>query len=379
MRKAFSLVELLVVIGIIGILMALLLPAIQSAREAGRRIQCANNMRQLSLSCLAYVGSLGAFPPAMEVPTKGSDQDKDPGSTYKWGPNWAIRILPFCENNGLFQEFDLNKPISDPANAAARATSVPTMLCPSDGYNRKPYVPVRYKREGLNWARGNYGANSAIALLNGEGINRTLNEQGVNKTPLMFLGPGSPGWNATGGTTAGSIAISRGVMGCNEACSMQQITDGASYTVMLGELRSGMSGVDRRGTWAMGAAGASSLWGHGAFDDHGPNADNINADDIKDGEEIAAAAGGDLVLEFEGMGCNHRRTKSTQATARSLHPGGVNVAMCEGSVHYISNDIDHGSNTDPADNGVPDDPSKLHVWERLMVSRDGQVIDGNAW
>ena len=79
------------------------------------------------------------------------------------------------------------------------------------------------------------------------------------------------------------------------------------------------------------------------------------------------------------MGCNQRRTKSTQATARSLHPGGVNVAMCEGSVHFISNDIDHGSNMDPADLGVPDDPSKLHVWERLMVSRDGQVIDGNAW
>ena len=172
MRKAFSLVELLVVIGIIGIVMALLLPAIQSSREAGRRIQCANNMRQLSLSCLAYEGSLGAFPPAMEVPTKGSDQDKEPGNTYKWGPNWAIRILPFCDNNGLFQEFDLTKPISDPANAAARATSVPTMLCPSDGYNRKPYVPVRYKREGLNWARGNYGANGAIALLNGEGISR---------------------------------------------------------------------------------------------------------------------------------------------------------------------------------------------------------------
>jgi prepilin-type processing-associated H-X9-DG protein len=160
---------------------------------------------------------------------------------------------------------------------------------------------------------------------------------------------------------------------------MQQITDGASHTVMLGELRSGTTAVDRRGTWAMGAAGASSLWGHGAFDDHGPNADNPLADDIKDGREIDAAAGGDLAIQFQGMGCNQDRVKSTQATARSLHPGGVNVALCDGSVHFISDDIDHGSNTDPVDWGVPLDPSKLHVWERLMVSCDGQIIDGNDW
>jgi prepilin-type processing-associated H-X9-DG protein len=129
----------------------------------------------------------------------------------------------------------------------------------------------------------------------------------------------------------------------------------------------------------MGAAGASSLWGHGAFDDHGPNADNALADDIKDGREIDAAAGGDLAIQFQGMGCNQDRVKSTQATARSLHPGGVNVALCDASVHFISDDIDHASNTDRADWGVPLDPSKLHVWERLMVSCDGQIIAGNDW
>ncbi len=248
-------VELLVVIAIIGILIALLLPAIQSSREAARRIQCANNMKQLGTACLAYHDALGTFPPAMTVPAKGTDQDKDPGDTNKWGPNWVIRILPFCEYDSLFHEFDLDKPISDPANAVARATRVATMLCPSDSdYNNKPYNPVRYKREGANWARGNYGANGAIALLDGEGVNGSLNDSGVTKTPLLFLGPGSKGWNATGGTKSGEFAISRGVMGCNEACFMHQITDGTSRTIMLSELRSGTSPVDRRGTWAMGAA-----------------------------------------------------------------------------------------------------------------------------
>ncbi len=252
-RKAFSLVELLVVLGIIGILITLLLPAIQSAREAGRRLQCQNNMKQLATACVAYHDSLNAFPPAMTVPTKGSDQDRDPGETNKWGPNWVIDILPFCEYDSLHHQFDLTKPISDSANATARATPVPTMLCPSDAaYNRTPYNPARYKREGKNWARGNYGANGSISYLSDylEYGAHTGNPAG----PFAFLGPGSPGWTATGGTTAGAIPVSRGVMGCNEACSLTQITDGASHTIMLGELRAGTTPVDRRGTWAMGTA-----------------------------------------------------------------------------------------------------------------------------
>jgi len=377
MRKAFTLVELLVVVGIIGILITLLLPAIQSSREAGRRIQCANNMRQLAISCVAYHDTLGAFPPALTVPIKGTDQDRDPGDTFQWGPNWVIRILPFCEYNDVYREFDLDKPISDPANASARATRIATVLCPSDSYNSTPYNPVRYKREGANWARGNYGANGAINYLSDymEGNQHMGNPEG----PFAFLGPNSPGWNATGGTAGSAIPISRGVMGCNEACSSRDITDGLSHTVMLGELRSGTTAIDRRGTWAMGAAGASSLWGHGVYDDHGPNCNNEWADDIKYGPEIAAAVGGGDVVEIQGMGCNPLNVKSTQATARSQHPGGVNVALCDNSVHFISDDIDHGSNTDVADHVVPLDPTKLHVWERLNVSCDGQVIDGNDW
>ncbi len=205
-RKGFSIVELLVVIGIIGILIALLLPAIQSSREAARRIQCANNIKQLGLACVAYHGALETFPPAMEVPTKGSNRDRDPGDTSKWGPNWAIKILPFCEYDWLHRQFDLSKPISDPANAAARATQVATMLCPSDSnYNNKPYNPMRDKREGPNWARGNYGANGAIEYLSD--YDDRGRSTGNGKSPFFFLGPNSPGWNATGGTMEDAVPI----------------------------------------------------------------------------------------------------------------------------------------------------------------------------
>jgi prepilin-type N-terminal cleavage/methylation domain-containing protein len=356
-RKAFTLVELLVVIAIIGILVGLLLPAVQSAREAARRSQCMNNLHQLGLACLNYVDSYGTFPPAMQGPGT-----QNPGQPTYFGPNWVIKILPFCEYSDLYKQFDLAKSISDPTNALARATRVSTMLCPSDSPdNTRPYNPVEYVAEGPNWARGNYAANGAIEF---------LTTAGTGGIQYKYMGPHSQGWSSSGWT--------RGVMGCNEACTMAQITDGPSQTVMLAEIRSGVVPVDRRGTWAMGSAGASSLWGHGQSDDHGPNAPDPKSDDIADCSEIATAFGDQDALGAAGMGCCCG--PSRQATARSLHPEGVCVAMCDGSVQFLSDYIDCGSNVDNGvDWNIPSNPSRLHVWERLMVSCDGQIIPGNAW
>ena len=127
------------VIAIIGILIALLLPAVKAAREAGRRAQCMNNLKQLGLAAITYQEALGAFPPGVML-SKG----QHPANTNLWGPNWVIQILPHTENAGLYKMFNLTKPISDPSNAAARATRINTMLCPSDAlYNSKPYMPVQ--------------------------------------------------------------------------------------------------------------------------------------------------------------------------------------------------------------------------------------------
>src|SRR3954454_12704095 len=112
-RKAFTLVELLVVIAIIGILVALLLPAIQSAREAARRSQCANKMRQLSLAVLNYESSRKELPPAgiarvMKDPKFGVDIF-NPLSGTRF--SWIIEVLPYMEEQSLSDKFDHSKTI----------------------------------------------------------------------------------------------------------------------------------------------------------------------------------------------------------------------------------------------------------------------------
>ena len=162
-RTAFTLVELLVVIAIIGMLVALLLPAVNSAREAGRRTECANKIKQLALAVIAYEDSNNIFPPSCsfagnnpEQPTTGKD-------------NWVIYILPFIEHDDIYKMINHQRPLSDPLNAEARSMNLPEMLCPSDAYyNSIPFKGSSGQHSagmGDNWARGNYGANGGLPFL----------------------------------------------------------------------------------------------------------------------------------------------------------------------------------------------------------------------
>src|SRR5262249_31008979 len=143
---------------IIGILIALLLPAINAAREAGRRAQCMNNAKQLGLAAITYQEALGRFPVGVML-----SRGQDPTKAYQWGANWVIQILPYTENPELAKSYNRLRPISDASNLTLRATHIPTMLCPSDWTNNsKPYMPVGRSFEGANWARGNYAGNGSI-------------------------------------------------------------------------------------------------------------------------------------------------------------------------------------------------------------------------
>ncbi len=125
-RSAFTLVELLVVIAIIGVLVALLLPAVQAAREAARRCSCVNNMMQLGLSLHSYEFHHESFPPGVINPD-GPIRNEAVGQHV----SWTVQALPYLEQNALWREFDQAAGAYAPVNAPVRSTVVSVLLCPS--------------------------------------------------------------------------------------------------------------------------------------------------------------------------------------------------------------------------------------------------------
>ncbi len=330
---AFTLVELLVVIAIIGILVALLLPAIQAAREAARRSQCQNNIRQLALALLNYESANKTLPIGMEF-----DPDEEPAQTDHLGKNWIISILPYAEQQSLYDAFDFNFWITENQNREPRSVRLPSMLCPSDPFNSEP-LDGTSTGIGANWARSNYAANVG----NGPIIGQIHRENAI-------WGRRSLGWQDP---------QRRGLMGPNVSVMLRQVTDGLSYTMMLGEVRAGVTAADRRGTWALGGAGSSLIVWHGSTGDaNGPNSCVFNADDIKGCTPADSKA-----MAAECMPC-WTGGYSAQATTRSMHQGGVFTAFTDGSVRWINDTVE--TSGPGGDWGT--------VWDKFISSSDGEVI-----
>ncbi|PHQ32431.1 DUF1559 domain-containing protein [Rhodopirellula bahusiensis] len=125
-RRAFTLVELLVVIAIIGVLVGLLLPAVQAAREAARRMSCANNMAQITLATHNYEFAMEHLPPGTTNPT-GPIVNTPNGEHI----SYLVRLLPYIEQQGAADDFDLTASTYAPVNAKVRAYQIPAFLCPS--------------------------------------------------------------------------------------------------------------------------------------------------------------------------------------------------------------------------------------------------------
>ena len=136
--RGFTLIELLVVISIIGVLISLLLPAVQSAREAARRAQCVNNLKQIGVALFNYESSVGVFPPGyidyQNNPNNTPDLDMGSG----WG--WAAMSLPFLEQQPLYNAINFKLGITNASNSTAVVTSLNVFQCPSDGYNPQPCI-----------------------------------------------------------------------------------------------------------------------------------------------------------------------------------------------------------------------------------------------
>jgi prepilin-type N-terminal cleavage/methylation domain-containing protein/prepilin-type processing-associated H-X9-DG protein len=333
-ERAFTLVELLVVIAIIGILVALLLPAIQAAREAARRISCQNNIKNLTLAVLNYENQRKGLPPAVQLkPTAGEIWNDS--SELDVSLSWIVHILPQIEEQTIADQFDLQKRVDQQDLTTRPQENQPTiLLCPSDSGRGRSFSSRG--SFGRRFGKGNYAA-----YVSPEHIRN------------MRVFPGAM---------------------INELQSLERIIDGTSKTLMLAEVRTRDNEADPRGVWAAAWAGGSLV----SFDMHSTTAElgaapshkrntpyipyefpNVpplppnspstafNQDYIRDCPEVQAAI-------FELMPCHAQTPTRSTAAPRSLHVGGVNVSYVDGSVSWITDDIEH------------------HLMARMVSINDGQ-------
>jgi len=347
-RKAFSIVELLVAIAIIGVLTGLLLVAIQSSRESSRRAQCISNLRQLGLAFEGHHERKRNLPPAVAWSPAGEpfgDSVAPPGTLDHVSlgvvtvtapdrvyANWLVTLLPYLEESALYDAFDLKAPIDDPRNTRARATELPVVKCPSDGWNG---ADNHFQRAGLaapdlGYARGNFALNA-----------------GSNDRCLMRLSSVWPAGSCRDGFQVNGTDLKTdttqvwgsGIGGVNKSFKFSEFPAGLSRTVAIEEIRAGIHPLDRRGVWSLGFPGSSITVAHGITGNRGPNA---RADAIQ-GCSAMIAAGADPAgnnMPCESSPNDLASEICQQATARSLHPGGVNLLMADGSAHFVSDAVD---------------------------------------
>ena len=314
-RPGFTLVELLVVIAIIGILIALLLPAVQAAREAARRAQCTNNLKQVGLGLLNHESAKGAFPigsafgPTYKAPSTG---------TGDFGVSWWVQILPYCEQQPLYDELDLasaNPGIfwgSLPGGLSANGTVLSHVVlsyikCPSSTLPTKP-------TEGtLAFYSSDIAGLYPIQGPDYTGISGGGDISNPTMYPLMRDRSGS-----------GKLGMG-GLLLCGEPVRVVDATDGLSCTMIVAEQSEAC--IDTDGS----RKNCRSDMGHGFHVGSYKNDENRRHFNLTCVINAPLGNPSFTALGVESAGPNR--------PIISAHPGGSNVLMGDGSVHFLSNDI----------------------------------------
>ena len=233
-RGGFTLIELLVVIAIIGILVSMLLPAVQQAREAARRAQCQNNLKQLGLAATMFADTYGAYPPAriVERPAAGEPENRRCGGD---GPSWLVHVLPYLEQAAARDRWDLSAPFRA-APEEVRGLALGTLLCPS--------------RRGAGQARIPDGVGPSRVLPCGCAFPGRIIVGGAVTDYAGNHGDLSPGSSGTpadfywGGNGTGTIISSRGVCDADrrpdagrwaDRVTLADVRDGLTNTFLAGE------------------------------------------------------------------------------------------------------------------------------------------------
>ena len=318
--NGFTLVELLVVIAIIGILVAMLLPAVQAAREAARRIQCTNHLKQLGLALLNYHDAHQMLPLGQY-----GHNNLPPGPAGNPGHSALAMILPFHEQVGIFDNYDFSVGHNHANNSPVTRVEIPVYQCPSDD--------SRGRRAGA-FSRSN------VAVCFGSDTVATSAGGALYALPIDLTTDGA--FQVGGGPHTESIR------------TLAHLKDGTSNTALASEVLSGKVDVfppskiwDSRGLWAGGGMGAS-----GYSHRNTPNSSVGDAGWANFGQDVACTEGPDMPCD-NTHGTQH---DEFHAAARSRHSGGVNAVFADGHVIFASNTID------------------LVIWQRLASIADGQMI-----
>jgi prepilin-type N-terminal cleavage/methylation domain-containing protein/prepilin-type processing-associated H-X9-DG protein len=380
-QLAFTLVELLVVIAIIGVLVALLLPAVQAAREAARRMQCSNNMHQLALAAHNYHDTYKGFPPGALGTFEPGGGWGNPIRSTENAASPIYHMLPFVEQQALWnaiqQPQTFNGRVWAPGGGVTWFgeyelwwTKIPSVMCPSD-----PVPPAKGREVALT----NY------CFSRGDKINRVTTtcswEAGWNKPRGVFQG--SVNWG--NGAAASHASHSRGGL-----VSIASILDGTSNTIAISEhvtYRGVRTAI--KGSYCMNVSiatmSSTPIVCMGYKGTNGQLA-GCTISDSHWNRGVGWAAGYFLhtgfntVIPPNGPSCSEAKGEwgSGLFPPQSYHPGGVNAAMSDGSVRFISETIDTGNLAapEPATWGNPVRPneSPYGVWGRLGSLDGGETI-----
>lgn len=300
-RPAFTLVELLVVIAIIGILVAMLLPAVQSARESARRANCSSNFKHVGLGLEMYHSQYRVFPPGMVEYYSWNSCPGNPSGT-RFGFGWTVSIMPFLEYGNLYNSMDLSRNYSDVGAREHVGDSLPIFNCPSDANSGRMVECCS-------------GWNNGPRLTDDVG---STNIAGVADSVDLYCGSSRAVRNDGNGMLMNVRAL-----------SSSHATDGASNTLMIGEV-TGASGVHS----TQGDAFMSYYWASWAVQDV---AQGINGPGTVPG-------GRDQGLDpVDGDGGNRHDEMYDEVGFSSFHPGGAHFALVGGSVHFLSDNIDQST------------------------------------
>lgn len=334
-KHGLTLVELLVVLAIVGILAALLLPAIQFARESGRRTQCANHLRQFGIALQTYHDSLETFPSGYVR------NSLDPTDGHAWG--WGTFLLPYLEQANLYQQLDpsensLNVILGTAQGIDRLRTRLPGFRCPSD--NPPDLAHLNREFTGFNFSgplvivpgNGNPGSQLSWHPSQRGALG------GVKTATANYVASFGDGWNPGSDVWTFAELQGNGGFGCNTRLRAGDIVDGTSHTLAIGERHYGNFAA----VWA-----GVDWW------------DRCSTQGLQMvlGSEFYPLNG---EPEPYPLTCDGRGA----AGFSSRHFGGAQFALFDGSVKFLSSDIEFRN----------DAGTNLGTYQRLGRRNDGQPV-----